>query len=47
MSGGVSTVSVLFYRRLKNGCVELAVHIADVSYFVTPGSHSDRVARER
>ena len=34
-------------RSLKNGNVELGVHIADVSFFVKAGSHTDREARER
>ena len=39
--------TVIIYRTLKNGDTELGVHIADVSYFVKPGSHTDREARER
>ncbi len=34
-------------RHLKNGVTELGVHIADVSYFVPPGSLTDLEARER
>ncbi len=34
-------------RRLENGNYELQVHIADVSFYVTPGSALDREARLR
>ena len=34
-------------RYLANGCVELGVHISDVSFFVRPGSLSDAEARRR
>jgi ribonuclease R len=34
-------------RRLDNGCWELGVHIADVSYFVPEGTPLDAEARER
>jgi len=34
-------------KRLENGNWELGVHIADVSYFVKPGSAMDREAKER
>ncbi|MDE1944051.1 MAG: ribonuclease R [Patescibacteria group bacterium] len=37
----------LSVRRLESGLVEVGVHIADVSFFVTPGSALDREARER
>ena len=37
----------LSVRTLPDGNVEVGVHIADVSYFVTPGSELDREARER
>ncbi len=35
------------YHKLKNGNVEVGVHIADVSYYVKPGSAIDREAYER
>lgn len=35
------------YRRLPNGNHEVGVHIADVSYYVKPGSAIDREAQER
>jgi ribonuclease R len=35
------------FKRLKNGNFEVGVHIADVSYYVTPGSAIDREAYER
>lgn len=35
------------YRRLENGHHEVGVHIADVSYYVKPGSAIDREAQER
>ncbi|EGD74365.1 hypothetical protein PTSG_06376 [Salpingoeca rosetta] len=34
-------------RRLDNGNIELSVHIADVSYFVTPNTFTDAEARAR
>lgn len=34
-------------RRLKDGRVEVGVHIADVSHYVRPGGAIDREARER
>lgn len=34
-------------RTLADGLVEVGVHIADVSFFVTPGNELDREARER
>ncbi|MBP5527009.1 MAG: ribonuclease R [Bacteroidales bacterium] len=37
----------LSYRELPNGHVEVGVHIADVSYYVKPGSAIDREAYER
>ena len=37
----------LSYRVLENGHVEVGVHIADVSYYVKPGSAIDREAYER
>lgn len=37
----------LSYRLLENGRVEVGVHIADVSYYVKPGSAIDREAYER
>ncbi|MBO4752147.1 MAG: ribonuclease R [Bacteroidales bacterium] len=37
----------LSYRALENGLFEVGVHIADVSYYVTPGSAIDREAYER
>ena len=37
----------LSFRRLDNGNYEVGVHIADVSYYVKPGSAVDREARER
>jgi len=37
----------LSYRELDNGHVEVGVHIADVSYYVKPGSAIDREAYER
>ena len=37
----------LSYRKLDNGLFEVGVHIADVSYYVTPGSAIDREAYER
>ncbi len=35
------------FKRLKNGNYEVGVHIADVSYYVKPGSAIDREAYER
>ena len=40
-------LSYLSSRWLKNGKVELGVHIADVSHFVKPGSLTDLEARFR
>lgn len=37
----------LSFRRLENGDIEVGVHIADVSHYVTPGSAIDREAYER
>src|SRR3989344_3726153 len=37
----------LSVRTLPDGNIEVGVHIADVSFFVTPGSELDREARER
>ena len=37
----------LSYKELPNGHVEVGVHIADVSYYVRPGSAIDREAYER
>ena len=37
----------LSYRELPNGHIEVGVHIADVSYYVKPGSAIDREAYER
>ncbi len=37
----------LSFRELENGHVEVGVHIADVSYYVRPGSAIDREAYER
>lgn len=37
----------LSFRRLQNGNFEVGVHIADVSYYVKPGSPVDKEARER
>ena len=37
----------LSFRELANGHVEVGVHIADVSYYVKPGSAIDREAYER
>jgi ribonuclease R len=37
----------LSFRRLKDGGLEVGVHIADVSYFVTPGSALDEEAYHR
>lgn len=35
------------YRELEDGNVEVGVHIADVTYYVTPGSVIDKCAYER
>lgn len=37
----------LSFRRLSNGNVEVGVHIADVTHYVTPGSIIDREAESR
>ena len=37
----------LSFKRLENGNYEVGVHIADVSYYVKPGSAVDKEARER
>ena len=37
----------LSFKALENGNYEVGVHIADVSYYVTPGSIVDKEARER
>ncbi len=37
----------LSIRRLQNGCWEVGVHIADVSYYVKPNSPIDKEAYER
>ena len=37
----------LSFRKLQNGNYEIGVHIADVSYYVKPGSLVDKEARER
>lgn len=37
----------LSYRKLDNGNIEVGVHIADVSHYVTPGSVIDKCAFER
>lgn len=37
----------LSYRELENGNIEVGVHIADVSYFVRPGTALDKEARKR
>lgn len=37
----------LSWRKLENGNIEVGVHIADVSYYVTPGSAIDREAYQR
>lgn len=37
----------LSIERLSNGNFEIGVHIADVSYYVTPGSIVDKEARDR
>ena len=37
----------LSYKKLQNGNYEVGVHIADVSYYVTPGTPVDKEARER
>lgn len=37
----------LSVQKLPDGTIEVGVHIADVSFFVKPGSNLDREARER
>lgn len=37
----------LSFQRLKNGNLEIGVHIADVSHYVTPGSAMDKEALKR
>ncbi|MDD2436801.1 MAG: ribonuclease R [Massilibacteroides sp.] len=37
----------LSFRRLNNGNIEIGVHIADVTHYVTPGSLIDREAESR
>lgn len=37
----------LSFRRLENGNVEIGIHIADVSYYVRPGSQLDKEAYYR
>ena len=37
----------LSWQKLPNGNIEVGVHIADVSYYVTPGSRIDKEAVER
>ena len=37
----------LSFRKLRNGNYEVGVHIADVSWYVKPGSAVDKEARER
>lgn len=37
----------LSYKKLENGNMEIGVHIADVSYYVTPGSAVDKEAQTR
>ncbi len=37
----------LSFRKLDNGNYEIGVHIADVSYYVKPGSPVDKEARDR
>jgi ribonuclease R len=37
----------LSFKKLRNGNYEVGVHIADVSYYVKPGSAVDKEARER
>ena len=37
----------LSYRKLSNGNIEVGIHIADVTHYVTPGSPVDREAYER
>ena len=45
---GMRVVSKVFVcRELDNGNLELGVHIADVTYFVQPGSLTDREAQSR
>ncbi len=37
----------LSYRNLENGDIEIGIHIADVSFYVTPGTALDDEAKER
>jgi ribonuclease R len=37
----------LSFKRLENGHIEIGVHIADVSYYVRPGSEMDKEALKR
>lgn len=37
----------LSFKYLENGDYEIGVHIADVSHFVTPGTHLDTEAKDR
>ena len=37
----------LSFKKLKNGNYEVGIHIADVSYYVKPGTAVDKEARER
>lgn len=37
----------LSYRKLKNGNIEVGIHIADVSHYVRPGTRLDEEAAER
>ncbi|MEX1026971.1 MAG: ribonuclease R [Candidatus Paceibacterota bacterium] len=37
----------LSYKKLENGNVEIGIHIADVSHYVTPGSELDKEALKR
>lgn len=37
----------LSFNKLENGNIEVGVHIADVSYYVTPGDRIDKEALER
>jgi len=38
---------VIYFRKLENGNIELGVHIADVTFFVPPGSLTDIEAQTR